>query len=118
MFYQEPIEFICYLHVGTKMTKTCIYIKVLCNACKMLNSPTVRIRDTTATSCRDINTSNTFPTDGKPINATLASPLFKTSKPSPFSDFFEGSRSCERYFANLAFNKPKWYSVATILYEI
>ena len=48
-----------------------------------------------------------FPTEGKPINATLASPDFKTSKPSPFSDFFGGSKSCDLYFASFAFNNPK-----------
>lgn len=54
----------------------------------------------------------TFPTEGKPIKATRASPLFNTSNPSPFSDFFDGSRSCDLYLANFAFRRPKWYSVA------
>lgn len=54
----------------------------------------------------------TLPTDGKPISATLASPDLRTSNPSPFSPFFEGSNSCDRYFASFAFNNPKWYSVA------
>lgn len=49
----------------------------------------------------------TFPTDGKPMSATLASPLFNTSNPSPFSDFFDGSNNCDLYFANFAFNNPK-----------
>ena len=44
-----------------------------------------------------------FPTDGKPIIATLASPLFMTSKPSPFSPPFpEGSNNCDLYLASLA----------------
>lgn len=55
---------------------------------------------------------HTFPTDGKPIKATLASPDFKTSNPSPFSCFLDGSNRVARYLANLAFSKPKWYSVA------
>lgn len=54
----------------------------------------------------------TFPTDGKPINATRASPDLSTSNPSPFSPFFDGSNSSDLYFANFAFNNPKWYSVA------
>lgn len=55
----------------------------------------------------------TLPTEGKPMRATLASPDFKTSKPSPFSpDFFDGSSSCDRYLANFALSKPRWYSVA------
>lgn len=54
----------------------------------------------------------TFPTDGNPIKATRASPDFKTSNPSPFSPFLAGSNNCDRYFANFAFNRPKWYSVA------
>lgn len=58
----------------------------------------------------------TFPTDGKPIRATLASPLFRTSKPSPFSDFLDGSSNCDLYFANFAFKRPKWYSVAKSRY--
>ena len=50
----------------------------------------------------------TLPTDGNPIMATLASPDFKTSKPSPFSPFLpEGSKSWDRYLASLAFNVPK-----------
>lgn len=54
----------------------------------------------------------TFPTDGNPISATRASPDLRTSNPSPFSPFFAGSNSSDLYFANFAFNKPKWYSVA------
>lgn len=46
------------------------------------------------------------------MSATRASPLFNTSKPSPFSDFLDGSNNCERYFASFAFRRPKWYSVA------
>lgn len=56
---------------------------------------------------------HTFPTDGNPMSATLASPDFCTSKPVPPPlDFPTGSRSWARYRANLAFNKPRWYSVA------
>lgn len=55
----------------------------------------------------------TLPTEGNPIRATLASPDFITSKPSPLAPAdFEGSRSWALYLANLAFNKPRWYSVA------
>ena len=55
----------------------------------------------------------TFPTEGNPIMATRASPDLSTSKPSPFSPFLPvGSSSCPRYLASLAFNVPKWYSVA------
>ena len=62
---------------------------------------------------------HTFPTDGKPIIATLASPDLSTSKPSPFSPFLpEGSNNCERYLANLAFKVPRWYSVAEIEKQI
>lgn len=58
-------------------------------------------------------TRHTFPTDGNPINATLASPDFCTSKPTPVGpDFEAGSRSCARYRASLAFSRPRWYSVA------
>jgi hypothetical protein len=53
-----------------------------------------------------------LPTDGNPMRATLASPLFNTSKPSPFSDFFDGSKSWDLYLASFAFRRPKWYSVA------
>lgn len=53
------------------------------------------------------NVEHTFPTEGNPIRATLASPLFRTSNPSPFSDFFEGSNNCDLYFASFAFSKPK-----------
>lgn len=49
----------------------------------------------------------TFPTEGKPISATRASPDFNTSKPSPFSPFLAGSSNCDRYFANFAFSRPK-----------
>lgn len=57
----------------------------------------------------------TLPTDGKPISATRASPLFITSNPSPFSPFLPcGSNSCERYLASLAFSTPRWYSVAVL----
>lgn len=57
----------------------------------------------------------TLPTEGKPISATLASPLFITSKPSPFSPFFpDGSNNCDRYLASLALSTPKWYSVAIV----
>lgn len=60
----------------------------------------------------------TFPTDGKPINATRASPDLSTSNPSPFSPFFDGSNSSDLYFANFAFNNPKWYSVAIFKNEV
>lgn len=45
-----------------------------------------------------------FPTDGKPTNPTLASPLLVTSKPSPAPPppLVEGSRSSRRNFASLA----------------
>lgn len=33
----------------------------------------------------------TFPTDGKPMRATRASPDFRTSKPSPLLAFLGGS---------------------------
>ncbi|MPC64432.1 hypothetical protein E2C01_058548 [Portunus trituberculatus] len=47
------------------------------------------------------------------MRATRASPLFITSKPSPFSPFLPcGSSSCDRYLASLAFSTPRWYSVA------
>ena len=47
------------------------------------------------------------------MSATLASPDFWTSNPVPPPlDFPTGSRSWARYRANLAFNKPRWYSVA------
>ena len=50
----------------------------------------------------------TFPTDGKPMRATLASPDFWTSKPVPAPpDLLVGSRSCARYRASFAFNRPK-----------
>lgn len=54
----------------------------------------------------------TFPTEGNPMSATLASPDFSTSNPSPFSDFFDGSNNWALYLASLAFSTPKWYSVA------
>lgn len=58
-------------------------------------------------------TTITLPTDGNPIRATLASPDFITSKPSPLAPAdFDGSRSWALYLANLAFSKPRWYSVA------
>ena len=49
----------------------------------------------------------TFPTEGNPINATRASPLLRTSNPSPFSLDFDGSKSCDRYLASFAFRRPK-----------
>lgn len=56
---------------------------------------------------------DTFPTDGKPIRATRASPDFWTSKPVPPPlDLPVGSSSCARYRASFAFKRPKWYSVA------
>ena len=56
---------------------------------------------------------HTFPTDGNPMRATLASPDFWTSKPVPPPlDFPTGSRSWALYRASLAFNRPRWYSVA------
>ena len=56
---------------------------------------------------------DTFPTEGKPIRATLASPDFCTSKPVPPPDDLPvGSSSCARYRASFAFSKPRWYSVA------
>lgn len=55
----------------------------------------------------------TFPTDGNPISATLASPDFWTSNPTPAPpDLAVGSSSCARYLASFAFKRPRWYSVA------
>ena len=73
----------------------------------------------------------TLPTDGNPINATLASPDFITSNPSPFAwpivimcllitvnsltlpaPLLGASINWALYFASLALSKPKWYSVA------
>lgn len=55
-----------------------------------------------------------FPTDGNPTNPTQASPLFATSNPSPpppllLRDYSIASRFI---FANFAFSKPIWPSVA------
>ena len=47
-------------------------------------------------------------TDGKPINATRASPDFITSNPSPLLlDLPCGSKSSALYLANFAFKIPK-----------
>ena len=49
-----------------------------------------KYKDVFRKKCRN---RGTFPTEGNPMRATLASPDFRTSKPSPFSDFFDGSKS-------------------------
>uniref|UniRef100_A0A182U889 Uncharacterized protein n=1 Tax=Anopheles melas TaxID=34690 RepID=A0A182U889_9DIPT len=61
-----------------------------------------------------VDSSVDLPTDGKPIRAMRASPDLSTSNPSPFSPFFDGSSSCDRYFASFAFSNPRWYSVAVL----
>ena len=51
-----------------------------------------------------------FPTDGKPIIPTLASPALETSNPYPETPpFFDpgGSINYLLSFASLAFNNPK-----------
>jgi hypothetical protein len=56
---------------------------------------------------------HTFPTEGNPMSATLASPDFCTSKPVPAPpDLATGSSNWARYLASLAFKRPRWYSVA------
>lgn len=49
------------------------------------------------------------------MRATLASPDFMTSKPSPgFELLVAGSSSIARYLASLALSVPTWYSVALL----
>lgn len=73
-----------------------------------------------------------FPTDGNPMNPTLATPVLATSKPArvdqnherllykvfwsnsqpPPPPLDEGVSNSLRNFASLAFSCPKWYDVA------
>jgi len=59
-----------------------------------------------------------LPTDGNPIRHILAFPYFYTSNPSPFGPDLTGSNNSERNLANLAFNCPKWNSVALFFYVL
>eukprot|EP00982_Pelagococcus_subviridis_P013652 31269-Pelagococcus_subviridis.AAC.13 len=54
-----------------------------------------------------------FPTDGNPTKPTRQSPVFVTSKPSPFGPpLLEGSMRSRRSFASFAFSDPKCAAVA------
>ena len=62
-----------------------------------------------------------FPTDGNPTKATVASPLFLTSKPLPPPLAFAWASAFSRAIFNLAifaFKRPTWCSVALFFWVL